>query len=64
MYLGSKQKRLEQRTKNDNLREYMLISLGNLGKPFWLRKHIFTNRKDQKQTYTKNHTQELHDRKV
>ena len=27
-------KRLEQRTKNGNKREYMLISLGNLGKPF------------------------------
>ena len=41
----------------------MLISLGNLGKPFWLGKHIFTNRKDQKQTYTKNRIQELHDKK-
>ena len=26
-------KRLEQRTKNGHLREYMLLSLGNLGKP-------------------------------
>ena len=34
MYLRSKYKRLEQRTKNGNYRECMLTFLGDLGKPF------------------------------
>ena len=30
--------RHEQKVKNGNQREYMLISLGNLGKPFFTQK--------------------------
>ena len=48
-------KRLEQRTKNDNLREYMLISLGNLGKPFLTWKtYIYKQKRSKTNLYQKS----------
>ena len=55
MYLGSKQKRLEQRTKNDNLREHMLISLGSLGKLFLTWKaYIYKQKRSKTNLYQKS----------
>ena len=43
----------------------MLISLGNLGKPFFGLENIYLQtEKIKNNRYTKNHIQKLHDKKV